>query len=208
MAVGDLEIPDGFGNAVFSISVAGRTNPVTFSIGYSPDSGIDPTAHASAIFNAAAGVTGICEDAGMMEEFTFNHVTCTFNDGGTFVGGASTAGAVTGTVSSGNPQIISSAVVVQKRTGLVGRHYKGRVFFPYMVNNEGNVDNMGNINSASMGALQTRWNQFYHLLSVATPVIIPNLLHHTPAIGTAPVPTPITSFLVTPKTGTQRRRLR
>ena len=208
MAVGDLIIPEGFGNAVLSYQVSGRSNPITVGLGYSPESSVDPTAHANAIMTAMTLVGTPSAAARMTHDFTFVGVTCTYNDAGTMVGGASTEPAVTGTQVTDDFMIVNSTWLVQKRTGLVGKHYRGRFYFPFMDGSEGNANGNGVVNNALVVLMQSYWNTFFTALGDGTPVIIPNLLHHEPAVGTAPVPTPISSFLVKSKLATQRRRLR
>lgn len=79
---------------------------------------------------------------------------------------------------------------------------------PYMAGDESTVNHFGTIGPANVTQMQACYAVFLTQLGMGTIGIIPNLLHHVPKTGTAPVPTPITSFNVESQVGTQRRRLR
>lgn len=208
MATGDLVIPDGFGNAVLSWNFTGRSNPLTVGLGFSPDSGTDPSAMADDIFAAATTGGAPCAAASMVAGYTFNGVTVTYNDGGTIVGGASSLSPVVGTASGSNPMIIGSTFLVQKRSGLVGKKFRGRFYWPISYGTETGIDALGNLDSTDQSVFQGYMTAFFDNLLASTPAYIPNILHHQPAVGSPPVPTVITSFALSGKVATQRRRLR
>lgn len=206
---GDLIIPEGFGNAVFKWAIVGRRLPVSVSLGYVPDDAtVDPTIHADTMYAAATAAGSFAKAADMIIQYTFVGVTTTFNDGGTIVGGESTGPSVVGTQPQSNPMIISSSFIVQKRTGLVGKQFRGRAYFPKCYGGEAGVDYLGNIDSAEVGAFQGYMDAFVVALSADAHPLIMQLLHHPPKTGVAPVPTQITSLRVESNVGTQRRRLR
>jgi hypothetical protein len=96
--------------------------------------------------------------------------------------------------------IVSAPLRVTKRTGFVGRQYRGRMYVPF-TGLESDISAAGNITSTPLGTIRAAVSRFYaNLVAVS---ISPYLLHSDAAI----TPTPITSFFVQQKVGTQRRRL-
>lgn len=62
-----------------------------------------------------------------VQKITLKHVT-----GGSEVEGDNTNGTIAGTVTSSDTLPEEDVVVIQRRTGLVGRNKRGRVFWPYV----------------------------------------------------------------------------
>lgn len=209
MAVGDLIIPEGFGQSTTKWAVEGRTNPVSVTLGYTPaTTSSDASAHAEEIYQAWKVTGGPCVAAAMGTQFILLSTDTVYNASGTFLGGSSSSGAVAGSDGMDSPLIVGNSWLVQKRTGVVGRSHRGRFYFPFMQNPESSVDLNGNILGSVITAMQTKFTNMFTQLGAGAIGIIPNVLHHVPKTGTAPDPTPILSFLVTTKVGTQRRRLR
>lgn len=209
MATGDLVIPEGFGNSVWKWTVVGRANPVSTTMGYSPGtSSVDPSAHATAICAALIVSSGPCWSNEMNSKYTFQGVECIYNDAGTMVGGSSSQPPVAGAATEANALMIGNSWLIQKKTGLVGKHFRGRFYFPYMNGDEATVDYLGNVGPSQVTQIQASFDQFLSDVVSATESIIPNLLHHQPEVGSPPVPTVITSFNASSKVATQRRRLR
>jgi hypothetical protein len=95
------------------------------------------------------------------------------------------------------------AMIVTKNTALGGRRYRGRMFFPPIILNEGAVDPAGNINSSPLASIQGNFDAWFDALIAGD--WGPALFHQGAG---APAPTGITSFTVESLCGTQRRRMR
>lgn len=111
--------------------------------------------------------------------------------------------------SSGSDKLPQNcALLVTKTTSRPGRPGKGRMYLPNYIN-EGEVDNVGNIDGTERAAFQTLFDDFYDALiaGVAGESSPPVLLHNEGVPG-GTTPTPINSFSVQPVIATQRRRLR
>jgi hypothetical protein len=96
--------------------------------------------------------------------------------------------------------ILSSTVRVTKRTGFVGRQFRGRMYAPF-TRLEADVSTAGVILATPLFAIAASWSKFLaNLLALPiTPVLL-----HTDGVTT---PTPITAFFTQTVVGTQRRRL-
>lgn len=94
------------------------------------------------------------------------------------------------------PQV---ATLIQKRTALGGRKHRGRLYMPWI--SEDNVNGGGVIDSLVLADLQTTANTWLADLEAA---LLPMVVLH----NDASVPTPVTSLTVSSRVATQRRRLR
>jgi len=206
---GDLVIPEGFGEATLKWSVEGRLNPISCTIGFAKSSDSDDLGDVMNNMMSQLTETGsLCAPAAMVTIFTFLGVSCIYNNAGTMVGAESDHPAVVGTVSSADPMIIGNTLIIQKKTGLVGKQFRGRLYFPIMYGGEGNVDYLGNIDPSILPVIAGKLSDWVSAFQDDTSLWIPNLLHHPPKEGVTPVPTPISSMVLTGRVGTQRRRLR
>lgn len=93
------------------------------------------------------------------------------------------------------------AILAQKRTGLVGRKFRGRFYVPPYQVQETDVDYNGVMNAANLAAQQAAFDDF-----LARTQVLPYDLMLFHSDGT--LPTPVTSIVVQPLVATQRRRLR
>lgn len=206
---GDLVIPPGFGQMTWKWEVQGRVNPISTTMGFTKNG--DDVTLGDLVDNAFLQLTGTgapCNHSGMDTIFTFTEISCVYNNDGVMEGAVSSVDAVVGTVSSADPMIIGNSLIVRKRTGRIGRQFRGRMYFPLMYGGEGNVDYLGNIDPSIVPVLQAKFDDWWELVTGDETKWIPNILHHPPLEGITPDPTPITSVLVESSVGTQRRRLR
>lgn len=97
---------------------------------------------------------------------------------------------------------VNSAVLIQKQTGVLGRHNKGRMYVPPFYFLETDVDMAGNIGATPLGAYAALWNSAF--TDMQTTGINPYILHSDPLLA----PTPVTSFTVSSVLASQRRRMR
>ena len=194
-----LHIPDGFGQFKAVLTLAGKTNPITITGGYgTPAPGSLPSDHADAINTYFA-------DTGMpfAEDNTFESVEVVYNDSGVFIGAASSQAPVPGTYSNTFIPIVNASLLVQKKSALVGRHYRGRFFAPLTDLRESDIDPMGNIDVTALGNQQTRWTACWTAWTGGA-VVSPVILHQDPTLA----PTSISAFTCVGKVATQRRRIR
>ncbi|AXH79007.1 MAG: hypothetical protein [Circular genetic element sp.] len=97
------------------------------------------------------------------------------------------------------PQV---CILGQKRTLFAGRQYRGRMYIPGFILNEGNIDSAGIIDSATRGVVQGWINTWLSGLNASQYPV--KLLHESLAIA----PTAVTSINIDSRVATQRRRLR
>jgi hypothetical protein len=95
------------------------------------------------------------------------------------------------------------AVLVHKRTARGGRRGRGRLFWPWTVQ-EGQVEENGSIQTSSLTQQQTAANA---TLTALTANFVPMVLLHSPGLTTAGLPNLVTQLIVDPLISTQRRRL-
>jgi len=202
----EVVIPVGYGNAVIVWNNSARADPITTTLGYSTaGSGIDAIANANAIQAAAVSISGspsMAAPASMTTDFQLTSVhVYERRVAGPLIRGDSTGAATIGTITaSANTMILSSTVRVSKRTGFVGRQFRGRMYAPF-TRLEADVSTAGVILASPLTTIQATWSKF--LANLLAFPINPVLLH-TDGVTT---PTPITSFFVQTVVGTQRRRL-
>lgn len=102
---------------------------------------------------------------------------------------------------SNSPSLPQAAMIIQKRTGLTGRKYRGRMFLPNVIGpGSGDADKFGTWIAAG-SVWQTKCDIFMTALDVAG--IVPALLHSDGA-----TPTDITELRTSDTVGLIRSRLR
>lgn len=198
----DIIIPDGYGNAVFSWTYTGRVNPLTSTLGYHPTSVGSPGAIANKMFDDSAGSGAPNFHSNMGDGWTFLGVKCTENDGGTLIGGESTRTPIAGTLTGISSPALNTSLLLQKRTGLLGRKFRGRMYWVMSAVNESAVDTLGILGSTELSFLNPMFTAWETAMATS-PTYAPVLLHSDPT-----APTNITSFLLVSKVATQRRRMR
>lgn len=100
----------------------------------------------------------------------------------------------------------ATSMVVRKITGVAGRAYRGRIALPGGFIDEPTVDEAGILDAGVVTAFQTTFDAM--LAQMNTSNIPVYLLHGPNLLGVTPVPTLVSSILVTNLVGSQRRRLR
>lgn len=100
----------------------------------------------------------------------------------------------------------STAVLVRKATGFIGKQNRGRMYVPGLLT-DAQVDEGGVITSSEVTGLQGAFTGFLaDLDTLDIPMVI---IHKAPKSGGEPsAPTGVTSLTVEPIVATQRRRLR
>lgn len=95
------------------------------------------------------------------------------------------------------------AALIRKATAAAGRRNRGRWYWPYVLR-ETDVDDVGNLTSSRISALNSALNSFLVGLAGASTQVLPEVLHNDSTID----PTRVTGMTCEPVLATQRRRLR
>lgn len=192
------EIPDGFALAAFQFSITGDPELMVCGLGFDITGFVGDE---QACVNAIDG-------AWVTEMKTSVPNTVTMDDTLLYVGQSSgdpvvyqSQSAPTVGTSSGTSVPPNVAVLIKKQTGTAGRAFRGRMFFPGV--SEGLVSPAGVLDSALITQMQGDINSAFAAWVALD--LVPVLLHST---GSLTFPTPITSFAIDSKVGSQRRRLR
>lgn len=202
-----LIIPVGFGQAVYSLSLAGDNERIVTTMGH------DLAAAGSNYEDAANdlhALFGIWFMGRMPSQYTLQDVTLYVGqDGGPPAIYESTEAAIVGGATT-QPTPQNTAWLVRKRTGSAGRRGRGRMYIPGV--HEGQVGPDGVLTNAYHGDLQNDVNgwlaELQSGLGGTGPALPPVILHRSEGIGTEPPPTPVTALQVDTLVATQRRRLR
>lgn len=196
-----LNIPVGYALAVVSHAVpfAGQTQLCTFGVQVNivdPE----PNAIASVVASCWAG-SGLAFSASAVADSTrFTGVKVYYqSEIGLQLGEDNDIVDGTRTSQPPSPQV---ACITKKRTALVGRRYRGRMYLPASFLVATDVGPSGIIATTPLGLLQARMNATLDALADDD---VPMVLFHTESPFTA---TPVTNLVVESLIGTQRRRVR
>lgn len=140
-------------------------------------------------------------------EFTFDHTTLTVEAPGGGLGSVQSSLPPSVGAASGSAGLVAVAVLVNKVTGLLGRAGRGRMFIPGLLG-ETDIDVDGIIAGTSVDLYQDLCDNYQLALEAGDPGWTgspnPQLLHSNALLA----PNAISRFLVSPKVGILRRRLR
>lgn len=191
-------IPPGFALANFQFSITGDPELMVCGLGFDISSfvGDDQT------------LVNTIDAAWALEMKTSVPNTVSIDDTVLYIGQdggeptvfTSQSAPVAGT-SSGSSVPPNVAVLIRKSSGVSGRANRGRMFFPGV--SEGLVSPAGVLDSALITQIQGDINSA--VAAWASDLLYPVILHTT---GSTLPPTPIVSFSIDSKVGSQRRRLR
>lgn len=133
---------------------------------------------------------------------SYTHATAMARSvGGVLQSYESLEGAIAGSGAS-PPYPMNVAMIVEKRTGIAGRKFRGRWFLGGMPAGIAAGGNPNEVDPGTVTTYQTSVDYFREALITAG--LIPVLLHQ---VG-GPIPTQITNFVVKPLVGTMRKRIR
>ena len=165
-------------------------------IGVKDTTGGSGSAAADLIFGAfATTVLGW-----MSAHIGLNRVHYVRNVGGVLQEATSTASPVSGSA-SGACLTPNTAVLCHKATGLIGRHFRGRSYFPAVP--AAAADSAGDtLQVTDLGHFQTAAENWQANLTAGS--VDMYILHRDNTV----VPTAVSGVIVEPKLATQRRRLR
>jgi hypothetical protein len=194
-AMQTMDLPEFSGDAAWVFDMQGDPDPYIVTIGFATAADSDAEAF-------IAGMVDTWLDnirALHSEDITLRETKCVWNDGGTLRAFEHAAGVPGQNSSSVLPQ--NCALLVRKNTGLAGRKFRGRMYWPSMLS-ESLVDNIGQIASGTVTTLQGVFDAVFSDLDGLSNSEV-RLLH-----ANGDESTPVTSFSVQPVLATQRRRLR
>ena len=194
-----LRVPVGYHNAVYRFALDGDAEEMVFSLGVDNVSADGPSVIAEGLFDAAVDAGSFASPANMCSVYRMTGVTLyTAELGGSLV---TEHNEISQGTASAAPLPSNCAVLVQKRTGVGGRQFRGRIFCPPFQSGESNISATGD-HGGTLAELQSEWGQF--LAAIVGEAYSPVLFHTAEGVP----PTPITQLIVDGKIATQRRRLR
>lgn len=193
------EIPVGYGQAVGIANASGDPEPMVCTMGFQV---ADPATVGQTAMDdfSAAFLTAL--RARTTSEYSWSRTD--FVVGKTIGDSAftSTVGAGAGS-NTGTPLPQNCAWLIRKRSPLVGRKNRGRMYVPGI--REDTVNGIGVINGPDVSAAQTAWNTFRTTIEGNPSFVGLSILH---SFGDATLPTPISALEVDNVIATQRRRMR
>lgn len=201
----ELIIPESCGLVTSTWLFAGKSNPITTTMGINDFGTGDPQTDIEEVYEGWVTAGGFCAAANMSPNYTFTGCSMIYNNAGIMEGYESTGPAVVGTSAQMAQMIVGNSLLVQKRTGRVGRHFRGRGYWPITLISEGDISAMGQIASTPLADLTDQVETTTAAWLAATDWR-PVLLHSDTVV--TPGYTAITSWQLQSKVATQRRRLR
>lgn len=193
------EIPVGYGQATALANATGDPEPMVCTMGFQV---ADPaTVGQTAADNfASAFLTALRNRT--ISLYTWSRVDFVIGKTTGDTAYTSTTGAGNGALTgAGLPQ--NCAWLVRKRSPLVGRKNRGRMYVPGV--RETNVNEVGIIENTEVAGAQTAWNTFQTIIEADPSFVGLAILH---SLGDATLPTPISALEVDNVIATQRRRMR
>lgn len=197
----EIIIPEGYGEAKLIWSMAGKTNPITSTIGYAGAT-TPPSDCAEAIYEYATLNGSICDGDLMGSIFTFEGVEVMQNVDGDLMGGAAYAPVVGTYVATAFPPV-NCTYLASKRSAYIGRWARGRMYLPNTGAPESTIDTMGRIESITFASVSSQVITFSNAICGAT-IAGAFILHSE--VGR--LPTPVTTIALQNQLATQRRRMR
>lgn len=192
-------IPPGYASHIVRFSVVGSTEPKSITIDTEWDTVAFPTLNDLQQELEQALTVNIIPS--LSDQYTITEIATEGNDAGTPMTNIRTVnvdGADAGDVES--PQV---TVKVLKRSGLIGRRFRGMNSWPGLAE-AANVTANGVLTTSAHNTFQAVFDAFLgDLTSGGAPMVI----LHGDELVPLPAPTTVTSLHVMNRTGTQRRRV-
>jgi hypothetical protein len=199
--VTEVHIGDGYANAVIRWSAAGKD--ISSTLGLENLGTFTAAQMADDLYGSLVVSTGgLCKATNMFSAYRFNGVDVTSNLGGVMTGASSSGPTVTGTVSSSDVPLNSTTCIFKKKTALIGRKHRGRLFIPCLQIEDAGIDPSGAIGSIAQ-SIQNATMQHSFVAMQASTFSYPVLLHSDPTLG----PDRLTALEIAGTVGIQKRRL-
>lgn len=196
-----LVIPENFMQVAINYDYGGGNKYAVTTFGVNDFEGaLSPQETLDAASGAFFASFGDATDAGVAFPPALGTVTIPGGTLGTIVGNITSVGMMAG--DDRTPPAV--AAVMRKNTARAGRAGRGRMFLPWILD-EDNVDEAGALTSGAVTALNEVADEFRSLLAGAGLALV--LLHNEGAAGGTD-PSLVTSLLCETQVGTQRRRQR
>lgn len=200
-----ISIPNNFGNATYVWRSNTQAREFTVNMGFydlplTADANAAATAHRAALIQTG----GPAAPAAMTTQWAFQGVRVLMrNNAGVLVSGSNLT-PVNGTATSlSNESPVFTTLIVSKLTAFAGKHYRGRMYVPLTNVAETSIGVGGEVLSTISAPLQTLWNTYFTTLQGGSYI---GYLLHDLAGPVIPLPTILSSLLVRPVVGLQRRR--
>ncbi len=189
-------IPTGFALARIRFILDGAQHDPQVIIGYQVvDTTGNADTHCNQLFSNWAPLL-----ASSSNQLTLQDVTNVENVGGVLTEGHSNNTPVVGSSTSA-PVPANTSILVHKTTGLIGRHFRGRMYWPGLPTN-GTDPSGSSLNSTSVSSLQVLFDTAR--AGMETLLLPMYLLHRSTVVP----PTHVIDLHVEPLLATQSRRLR
>lgn len=202
----ELYIPSGHGIVTWIFALSGSSHQFGFSHGVDVENAFSTDPQNVADDAADAFLTGYTA-AAMYNPWTFVLAHALLKQGSNLY----SADSVHNTPGTGGSQPTNTAnlaMIVQKKTILAGRKFRGRMYFPPFSIVDADVNNAGVIDSSVVSSLQGQVDDFRSAWEGKDSVEHLNLLHTATIAEPAPDGTTVTDWTVEALCGTQRRRMR
>jgi hypothetical protein len=197
----ELIVPPGYGAWSFKFSQIGVTGTPLVTLGFAVDTPPYTQANNDEALIAFGNVAKALYPS---DVHIIGLSTLVGNDGPLFR--FVTASDIPGTRSNVSITPPNTTYLVKKESGFAGRQYRGRMYFPYVLESDTNDD------GSLVGAAQTILNTL--ATNLLSDMIDPTLINTSELVilhaeaATVPDPTPITAFTGETFVATQRRRLK
>jgi len=196
-------LPSGMAEVAFHFQCAGIVDQIITTLGIHPDGLLTPVQIATAVSNAWTTSTapgGPFQASNMSNQYTLATVSCTLMTATGPTIGEYAANVVGGSAVSRPPAQV--AILVRKQTARGGRKGRGRMFLPAATIPEGEIDEAGRLQTATLTREQPKLNAV--ITAMVTAQCTPVLLH----ADNLTIPDNITGLQMQSIVGSQRRRLR
>lgn len=197
----DVIIADGFAAAVIRWNAAGKAISCTLGLDVVPTQTAQEAAN-DLYDSLTVPSNALCKASNMRTIYQFVGCDVTLNTGGVLTGASSTGSPVTGTAGSTDAVLNSTTCIFRKRTALIGRKHRGRMFVPGLLIEDAEINPDGSISSTGQ-SIQNATFQASATAMFASTVSTPALLHSVVGL----TPDAITSFVLAGTIGVQKRRL-
>ncbi len=199
-----LVIPPGYAHVIHSMTLVGDPEPmaVTYAVELSTAGEADPQGTVLALHdNFGSQIMDMVANVYTLNQTEMRWV----QTGGTEVLTALQVSNWPG-LSAGNALPQNSAFLLLKRSALLGRRFRGRMYVPGV--DEINVDAKGAFVTSVYGTLNTIVGGFFVGLNALAGVEFMVILLSTSLLSPTPAPTQVTSLYLDKVIATQRTRLR
>lgn len=199
-------IPNAYGECAVYWNVSSDPEPMVCTFGFANATlSTDTTAIAAELRTGLVGTGKLIDTATMFTTNQLTKIRVTVRVGGDLYQGenSTTAVGTVATTATAHPPANNTAFLIQKKSNILGRRNRGRMFWPITNMDTEKVNQLGAIDSTYLAAEQTKWTTLlsYMFTTISRPMYI---LHSVSEVA----PTPVAFLIFNGKVATQRRRMR